>query len=516
MPARPATTPRPTARPPRSSDRSAPRHSWRTSVACALGPPLFIYLALGSYLVNVVQLLGLAVGLGLIAVFAARPALTLRLLVLIVPVQLVLSALLYQVVPIGPVIRMFGLWKEAGVAGLAIAAVIGLTNSGRTFDALDRACLAFLGLSVVFMVAPAALLGPVGGPISLDIRFTAWRGTVVPVVLFLSLRHLRLTGSHVRRAVRLLCGWGAAFAALAVVELLLSSTWNWLLVDVVGINRYRLEVLDLASSAFLTGVDEIRAFTSFGVPRIGGIVLSALTLSFFLLVVFAFLVERVVRGEAPMRVRVVLALVVLSLVATQTRSSLAGMLVIADVALRPVAGRSEAARARFAALLVVSAVALAPLLLGAGIVSRFTGGDDLSDRSHASSTALSASEVLENPLGQGFGMGVDGVNAGVPGALVSENQFLDVALQVGVVGMVLYVGIYVGAIRRLGHVLPASAHDPDVQLHGYGIRNALLGLLVPCTLLQPFETPAIGWLVFALAGAALGAAERSADDHIRR
>jgi hypothetical protein len=82
---------------------------------------------------------------------------------------------------------------------------------------------------------------------------------------------------------------------------------------------------------------------------------------------------------------------------------------------------------------------------------------------------------------------------------------------VGVVGMLLYVSVFLGAVRRLGRVLP-STRDPDALLAGYGARNALIGLIAPCLLLQPFVTPVVGWVVFALAGAALGSAERAVVD----
>ena len=76
------------------------------------------------------------------------------------------------------------------------------------------------------------------------------------------------------------------------------------------------------------------------------------------------------------------------------------------------------------------------------------------------------------------------------------------------VGVVLFAGTYFGIIRRLGRTV-AESDDPDVQLTGNAVRNALLGLVVPCFLLQPLAEAPVAWVLFVAAGAALGVAERT-------
>jgi len=148
------------------------------------------------------------------------------------------------------------------------------------------------------------------------------------------------------------------------------------------------------------------------------------------------------------------------------------------------------------------------VLLAVGIGGRFLGSDVSSDASHSAAGGIAATIVIEHPFGQGLGMGLTGVDKGVPGAFVAENQFLDVGLQVGVVGIVLFVAIYLGIIRRLGRAVRRS-DDPDVQLTGNAVRNAFIGLLVPCFLLQPLAEAPVAWVIFVAAGAALGVAERA-------
>ena len=479
----------------------------RAVVACACAPALVVALALRSGgLVNLVQLLGVAVGGTFIAWLASRPAGAVRALVWVLPVQLVLSSVAFQVYRDGPTLRMAGLWKDAAVVaiGLAVAAI--LRREQRDLDVLDRLCLAFTVLSGLYLVAPGAVLGPLGGSVSLDDRFTVWRSVALPVLLVFLGRHLRVDVDVVRRVSRTLMFWGALFGGLAVVELVASSWWNSFMVDVVGVNRFRFFVQDLGGLAFSLGFEEIRIVSPSGIVRVGGVFVSALQLSFFLLVCFAFLVERVVRGSSRMAVRMGLLLTAVGIVLTQTRSVILGALVVAVVGARPSLGRGAAARGRFAAVLVAACILAVPLLGATGYVERFLGRDVGSDVAHQTSTAVAFEEVLHHPFGQGLGLGAQGSNIGVRGAMVAENHFLDLALQLGVAGALLFAAVLVALIRRLGRA--AAAVDGDLQLGAAGARSALLGMLAPMWFLQPLTEPQVGWLLPLVAGVALGAVER--------
>jgi hypothetical protein len=509
MAARPATTPAPRsgrARPARTGGQVGRG----LLVAAALAPAAVVTLGIRSGLVNLVQLVGAAVGLTFIGWLASRPTAALRALVWILPVQLVLSSLAFQVYRDGPTLRMAALWKDAAVAAIAVAVAVSRRRTPRELDVLDRACLAFTALSGLYLVAPGLLLGPLGGAVTVDARFTTWRSVALPVLLVFLGRHLRVDADVVRRVSRTFMRWGAVFGALAVVELVASSIWNTLMVDVVGVNRFRLLAQELPARAFTLGLDEIRIVSATGLVRVGGVFVSALQLSFFLLVCFAFLVERVVRGDSSLPVRVGLALNAVGILLTQTRSVVLGALVVALVGARPSAGRSTAARGRFAALLVAACVFAVPLLGVTGYVERFLGRDAASDVAHEQSTAAAFEAVVEHPMGQGLGLGAQGANIGVPGAMVAENHFLDVALQLGVAGAVLFAVVLFALIRRLRQA--AAAVGGDLQLGAAAARSALLGMLVPLWFLQPWTEPQVGWVLPLVAGAALGAVERRVDE----
>jgi hypothetical protein len=481
--------------------------SRRALITCACAPALVVALVLRSGgLVNLVQLLGAALGMSFIAWLASRPGAAVRALVWILPLQLVLSSLLFQVYRDGPTLRMAGLWKDAAVVAIGVAVAVAIRREPRALDALDRLCLVFTALSGLYVFAPEALLGPLGGGVSLDARFTTWRSVALPVLLVFLGRHLRVDADVVRRVARTLMRWGAIFGGLAVVEILASSWWNTFMIDVVGVNRFRFAVQDLTSLAFSLGFEEIRIVSPTGIIRVGGVFISAIQLSFFLLVCFAFLVERVVRGDSTLAVRVGLLLNGVGILLTQTRSVILGALVVAIVGARPSLGRREAARGRFAAVLVAACILAVPVLGATGYVERFLGRDVSSDVAHQTSTAVAFETILDHPFGQGLGLGAQGSNIGVPGAMVAENHFFDVGLQLGVVGAVLFAAVLVGLIRRLGRA--AAEVDGDLQLGAAAARSALIGMFVPMWFLQPLTEPQVGWVLPLVAGAALGAVER--------
>jgi hypothetical protein len=477
-------------------------------VAGVLAPGWLIATTQRSGLLNLIQLIGFALGVGLIAWFASRPALAVRALVWLLPIQLVVLSLLFQLLRNGGAVRMAALWRDAAVLGIAIAVVAARRRGGRPLDGLDRLCLAYGALSALYFAAPSALLGPYGSDVSFDVRFTAWRSTALPILLVLLGRHLWVEAEVVRRVSRTLMRWGAIFGGLAIVELLASSAWNTLLVDVVQANRYRLLALQLPASTFTLGLDEIRVVSPSGLTRVGGVLLSPLELSFLLLACFAFLVEHVVRGGSSLGVRLGMVAAGVGLLLAQTRSVLIGALVVALVGARPIAGRATVARARFAALVVAACLVAVPLLAASGYLGRFVGHDRVSDTAHVTSTRSAFDRVVDHPLGQGLGMGSDGVFAGVRGAIVAENQLLEVGLQLGIVGALLFAAVLLSLIRRLGRAAAAVDDQPDLQLGAAAARSALLGFLVPLWFLQPLEDPQVGRILPLVAGVALGAVER--------
>ena len=143
-------------------------------------------------------------------------------------------------------------------------------------------------------------------------------------------------------------------------------------------------------------------------------------------------------------------------------------------------------------------------MFSVGLADRFTSGDVESDDVHEVRFDAAVDSIEANPLGTGLGTGATG-GQGVDGAIVPENQMLDVGVQLGVIAMVLsvvVVGVLIHRLRR------AAVLQPDRSLELLAARSAVIGLIVPCWYLQPYATPEVGWIVFAIVGAALGSADR--------
>lgn len=495
--------------PRRAQNHRLPARTW---AACALGPAVALQVVLPTGLLNIVQLVGMAVAGYLLVLLARRPEVTVRLLIGVLPFQLLLTSTLYELGLNGGAVRMLGLWKEVAVLALGMAALTTARRNGRGLDAFDRLVAAYVGLGTLYLLVPQVTAA--GPRFGLDDRFLSWRATVLPTVLLLIARHLRFRGDQIDRIIRTLLRVGVLLGAIALVEVVASGFWNRLLVDTIGVNRFRTEVLDLKLSAIPGQLGDIRTRTVLAgrdVVRAGGPMVGYLEFSFFLLVVLAFQLERMVREMGrPGRV-VAVGLLGFGLLASQTRSAALGAVVVGVVALLPLVGRSERARVRLAVLIAGAALVVAPLALASGAGTRLLSGDEGSDRGHSVSFDTAVSRLGDAPLGNGLGSGAIGANrVGSALAVTPENQFLDVGVQLGVPGMALFSLVLLAVIVRLGRV-GNRARATSVKVAAFGARAALVGLLIPCWFLQPFITPEVGWVLFALLGAAMGAADQDGE-----
>ncbi len=471
---------------------------------------LRVILQLG--LLDVYGLLGVAAGVPAIIVLSRMPGLALRLLIIILPFQLMITSLLYEVGVGGPLVRMAGLWKEGAAAALCVAAWVASRRYRGRFDLVDGLATAYVVLGTLYMVVPELFIpSAIGTKLSVDVRFIGWRTMVLPVLLFVAARRIRFPPAELARVLRVAMRVGIALGAVAVFEFVASDTWNSFMVDTLGVNRFRTEVLEVPPSAINFGLDGIRVYGEVAgreFVRVGGPMASYLQLSFGLLIAGGLLFERAIRGERQFWATVGIGLVGTGILLTQTRSSIVGGALLAVTVLRPGAGRSETSRVRYTILAATAFALVLPLVFTSGLADRFTSGDPGSDKGHDSSFDRAFEVVRENPLGRGLATGAPAGAAQVPEAIVAENHFLDVGIQLGWIGMALFVGILLALIRTLS-TTSKPARDPTVQLGLLGVRNAVIALLVPCWYLHPLNNNEVSWILFALAGAALGSATAS-------
>jgi hypothetical protein len=445
-----------------------------------------------------------------LVLLARQPARCISALLVLLPFQLLITSMVFELGVTAGVTRMAALWKELGVLAVTIAAWRRSRDRAGRFDPLDRMAAAFVVLGTIYLVLPEPFVGEAGSALSLDTRFVAWRLVVLPSVLLLASRRLRLSGDELRTVVRGATAMAVAMGAVAVVEIVFSSWWNSLLVNTIGVNRYRVQALDLDLPSLGLSFVDIRVYGEVAgreIVRVGGPMVSHLTFSFVLVIALAVLVERLVRGDTTAPVVIGVLTCGLGLLFTQTRSSIVGAVVLVAVALRPAPGRRN--QARYAVIAGGIAIMALPLVLGAGLADRFTEGDKASDEVHEARVDEALDTIVHHPLGIGLGMGSTAAGRPAAGAVSVENQVLDTAVQLGVLGTVLLFGQLAALVVLLRRA--ARRAGPMSQTAAFAARTAILGLLVPLWYQQAFGLIEVSWVLFAIAGTALGAAEAEAD-----
>lgn len=485
-----------------------PGPSRRLRVAIALFPGTLLGLVVPSGLLNLEQLVGMTLALLVLGVIARHPDRALAVLVSVLPFQLLLTSNLYALGLPGGVARMAALWKELVVVALVIAAHRRSRHDRRPPDALDRVAMAFVGLGTLYLAVPALFVTEPGSTLAVDTRFAGWRLLILPTVLFLAARRLRLTEVEIARVMRAARGLAVALGMVAVIEFAASDWWNRLLIDTFGVNRFRVEVLQVDLASQLLRPDDIRTYGTVAgreFVRVGGPMASYLTFSFVLIIIGGPLLEQLVRRASKPLAVVGLACCAAGVLFTQTRSSIIGFLVLLLAVLRPAPGRSTVNRVRYTVMAGAAMVVAVPLVFGAGLTDRFTSEDTGSDDVHDARVDAAMEAIGDHPLGLGLAMGSTSAGRPVEGSVPVENQWLDTGVQLGVLGIALFAAQYALVLRALRR--SAARAGPEAQTGVLGVRIAMIGLLVPLWYQQAFGVVEVAWVLYAMAGATLGAAE---------
>jgi O-antigen ligase len=293
-----------------------------------------------------------------------------------------------------------------------------------------------------------------------------------------------------------------------VFEAITSSTWNDFVVNTVKYPRYDFNVLH----SFPPNATDIRVYGVIGghrFVRVGSVFLDSLACGWYLILPFAIGIERMVRRAATPLVVASTVLVAAALVLTQTRSAVLGALVVAALAVVPAAGRQRNWRTQATILLAALAVFGIPSAFASGLSRRVAQGPNPTDQStagHLAGFSKGLSTIGKHPLGQGLGTGAGtGQRLGVANYTVAENSYLNVGDELGLVGLILFVGTVIALIVDLRY---AARGSPDVLVTAAWAGG--LGLVLAAWFLQTWSNFPVSWTFWAVAGAALGAAREHA------
>ena len=253
---------------------------------------VFFIVSIGAALNQLDYATGAALGIVVILLVARRPDLGLLGLVIFLPFQQILFSLAFHFGLSAPIVRQGGSWKEALAIGVVIAGARGFRAAHKRLDLLDKLGLAFIALALLYAAFPQLFADT--APTASNIRSLAFRQTAGFVILLLGARHANLGPEFGKRVAKVVMIVGAIVAAIAVYEFFFSASWNRFVVETVELPNYKYQIF-LEGSPYIT---DLRYYGSVGggsFVRAGSVLFTPLTLGFYLLIPFAFAIERTVR-----------------------------------------------------------------------------------------------------------------------------------------------------------------------------------------------------------------------------
>jgi hypothetical protein len=439
--------------------------------------------------------LSLLLLVGVILVGSRYPGPVLVGVVVLVPLQVALLAGLYGLGVPGSLIRALGLLKEAAVAALILAALGGPRRDRGS--RLESVATAYIALAGLFVVLPA-LVGGVLYDIPLQARIVGWRTACLGLVLLLAVRRLELPDRWRRWVIGAVVVTGAVMGFGALWNGLLPHSFDAFSVRWLHVRQYQIDILGSRSSSQSVLVP---ATGSLGTDfRAGSFLYDPLNASFYLLIPFGLLAARFSSRAQPAGL-LAFGLVSAGILLSGTRSSVLAALVATLVLVLRSGGAAQAART--AVVLVVLAVLVAGGL-GATFRERLgtsSRGDTYSTQQHHVLSTKALEDVIRNPLGRGLGTapGV-GKRFAVQGRVTSENFYLQVGIETGVMGILLFAS-------ALALSLVAGWHSRSVV--GMGVLVAGVALGISGLFLHTWEDLSVSLTYWAIVAVCASSGERT-------
>lgn len=407
-----------------------------------------------------------------------NPSGALFAVVVLLPFQDLVLALLYRAGIDAGVLALSRFWKETILAALVLRWV---TQPNAARDTLDYLTFAFLAAVGLYVALP---LGP-----SPYVRVIAARQDAAFLLLFLVVRHVDLRPGFRERIESAILTVGSIVAAVGLWNLLSPHTFVRF-VQSIGLGAYHTAVFGepmlLVRQTLLAGREFVRA---------GSIFFDPVTLAYYLVIAVAVAVAQLSSRRSNSWQLGAGILCTAGVVATLTRSAIAGLALMFAVAMT--AGRR---RERLWIGLVIGVVALWPLWSQLSVEQQLRAGLDPNDArvaGHIGALSASRERLLDRPMGTGLGTAARVAQRfDVPGSITNESWYFQIGTEVGVLPMLLFVWVVVQVLRmqwslRLTH---------DQTLAGlYGLIVIALGGLVVHT----FDTLAVAWTIWVVSGLGL-------------
>ncbi|MEA2146034.1 MAG: O-Antigen ligase, partial [Solirubrobacteraceae bacterium] len=376
--------------------------------------------------------------------------------------------------------------------------------TGRRADTVDRLALGFIALAALYLLVGSAIVP--SAPSSLSVRLLAFRQDAGFVLVLLGARHAPLPADFLQRAGRAAIAVAAVVGAVCIFETLDASGWNHFVVSTIRYTRYEVGILH----AKIPNYDDIRIYGTIGggqIVRAGSVFVSALTCGFYLVLGFALALERTVRERTSPAILLALPVIGAGLLLTQTRSAILAGVIVTILAFAPAAGRRRSWRTQLGLLMAILAIVAIPAVVSTGLTKRVTGAlnnTDSSSLAHASAFWDGLHAIARQPLGYGLGTSAGtGQRFQTAGSsvVVPENDYLQVGVELGVIGTLLFVALTVAVVVHLRRAARRWASGPLAAT-----MAAAAGLMVAAWVLQTWTDVTVSWTMWGMAGASLGVA----------
>lgn len=431
----------------------------------------------------------------LLVVWAVRhPGPTLCILAVLVAVQGALFGFLYAAHVPSYILRQGGGLKDLLGVSLLVSAVAHLITTGRRLGRLEKVALVYIGVVTAYLLLPA-LFAP-GSPHQWNVRLLSWRLDAGYPLLFIALRRAPITARTTQWFLGIVVTIGVVASGFAVWQYASPSGFYHFIVNTGKQVAYERDILH---SSPATIQSTLRYLTASGSHlHLGSVFLSPFDMADYLLIVSAILVERFVRGQRHLGLLLGFGLVIFALFASQVRANAVAALLMFLVALLPAAGRPVLARWRMVLALAIGAALVVPVLGG----TRFTGGHNggSSATGHVREFYSGLDQLTRQPLGLGLGnnpVTADRFSAPGQGAFVSDNGFLQVGDELGLLAMIPWLLFVFGALVSLRR----RARAPSVTAASAGL--ALFAVLVAALFHHVFLNFSTAWTLWALVGVGL-------------
>lgn len=451
--------------------------------------------------------LGLALGVGVLAVAVVRPVFALGALLVVLPAQLLLSAWLFHHGVPGSAAHTLGNVKDVLVLGIVVRAVS--QRPARALDRLDVLALGYVAVLTLYLVVPSVLNGTLGAA-TFQQRLLEWRVLGYAAILVIAARRLPIAEAAARRLCRIAVGAGVVIAGCAIFEAVLPDTWNSFMVSTIGVPSYKNQVigLDVDSRSVITHT--VVGGHSF--VRSGSVFSNALVAGFVLYVAWTIALTAFSRSRPRPLLVAGAALIGGGILVTVTRSAILGAVVAAFVVLRVVVSERYAGRVRLGLVIAAVVVLAAPLAGSTALGARTTAavqGSDVSAQRHVESLHNGFSVLVHHPLGQGLGTGPGvGDRFGVANKVTSEDFYLGVADEAGLLAALLFIGLFAALLTALRR---ESRRRTRVAWLAGSLYSAGCGYAVGALFLHVWLDFTTSLTFFGLAGAVLAAAASARD-----